>query len=226
MKHRIGSLAVAAASILGIVGSASAEHSRDARYIRFHEMQVVVTDARVTAVSNGVRAANTAIVGRGASITVQGTYNIAFSSNPADYTFCPSCFIQEYIAWSPAAASAGATPVNHGLWSGQNFAPGISSTSEGATSGVFTFTTTAPTTAGEYYISVGEGLDFGFNPAVTGQPGFDLSLGVVGSPVYNSFLISVVNAPPAPCAGDANGDGTVNFADISTVLANFGSACP
>lgn len=28
------------------------------------------------------------------------------------------------------------------------------------------------------------------------------------------------------CQGDANGDGVVNFADISAVLANFGSMCP
>ena len=26
--------------------------------------------------------------------------------------------------------------------------------------------------------------------------------------------------------GDANGDGTVNFADITTVLARWGEACP
>jgi hypothetical protein len=32
-------------------------------------------------------------------------------------------------------------------------------------------------------------------------------------------------APPF-CSGDANGDATVNFTDISTVLANFGAACP
>ena len=29
-----------------------------------------------------------------------------------------------------------------------------------------------------------------------------------------------------PCPGDANGDGQVNFADITAVLANFGVMCP
>jgi hypothetical protein len=31
---------------------------------------------------------------------------------------------------------------------------------------------------------------------------------------------------PPFCAGDANGDGIVSFADVTTVLANFGAICP
>ena len=33
-------------------------------------------------------------------------------------------------------------------------------------------------------------------------------------------------AAPAACPGDATGDGVVNFADLNTVLTNFGQACP
>jgi hypothetical protein len=32
--------------------------------------------------------------------------------------------------------------------------------------------------------------------------------------------------PPAPCPGDADGSRSVTFLDITTVLANFGNACP
>ncbi len=35
-----------------------------------------------------------------------------------------------------------------------------------------------------------------------------------------------INAPPPPCIGDANGSGTVDFADITAILANYGSAGP
>jgi hypothetical protein len=38
--------------------------------------------------------------------------------------------------------------------------------------------------------------------------------------------ISVTLLPPEPCPGDADGSRSVNFADITTVLANFGIACP
>jgi hypothetical protein len=31
---------------------------------------------------------------------------------------------------------------------------------------------------------------------------------------------------PAPCPGDANGNRAVNFADITSVLANFNLMCP
>jgi hypothetical protein len=36
----------------------------------------------------------------------------------------------------------------------------------------------------------------------------------------------VLAVPPAFCDGDANGDRTVTFADISAVLSNFGLSCP
>lgn len=39
-----------------------------------------------------------------------------------------------------------------------------------------------------------------------------------------SYVQDVLLAPP--CAGDANGDGAVNFADVTSVLANFGGAGP
>ncbi len=45
---------------------------------------------------------------------------------------------------------------------------------------------------------------------------------------YRRALIAdpVTPPPPGPCPGDANGDGVVNFADITSVLANFGTVYP
>ena len=41
----------------------------------------------------------------------------------------------------------------------------------------------------------------------------------------NPAVLSLV-APPAPCNGDANGNGIVNFADITEVLSSLGASCP
>lgn len=43
---------------------------------------------------------------------------------------------------------------------------------------------------------------------------------------FDNFRITDFYAPTPPCFGDANDDGTVNFADITATLANFGVACP
>ena len=42
-----------------------------------------------------------------------------------------------------------------------------------------------------------------------------------------SQIISVAFLLPPPCAGDANGDGSTNFADVTAILANWlASSCP
>ena len=50
------------------------------------------------------------------------------------------------------------------------------------------------------------------------------------SVIYHGWNIDdvVITAlvPLPNCTGDANGDGVVNFADLNTVLANFGSNGP
>lgn len=43
---------------------------------------------------------------------------------------------------------------------------------------------------------------------------------------FDNFRITGFYAQTPPCFGDANDDGTVNFADITATLANFGVACP
>lgn len=40
------------------------------------------------------------------------------------------------------------------------------------------------------------------------------------------FVAGHMIAAPATCPGDANGDGVVNFSDVTSVLGNFGNACP
>jgi hypothetical protein len=48
-----------------------------------------------------------------------------------------------------------------------------------------------------------------------------LSRGIGGTPGYATTVIDIL--PPPPCLGDANGDSMVTFADITTILANFGN---
>jgi hypothetical protein len=218
--------AVAAMVVLAAGSLASAQVSRDTVAIRWNDSQIQIVNAKVTAVSSGTAAGNVAIVPPGATITVQAQYNISFSANPLSYGACPSCFIQNYLAWFPSAVAQGASPANVGLWDGDNPGPGDFLTFDGATSGTAVFTTTVPSTPGEYYIGVGNGLDFGFNSGVTATGSYDLSVGVVGAPVYAAFLVNVTRTPVGPCVGDASGDGAVNFTDITSVLANFGLQCP
>jgi hypothetical protein len=218
-----------AACVLSVAASAQAQHAKNIVHINMHDAQVFFENARVVAVSGGVKAGNVAIVPPGASITVSASYRISISTNPASYTgpgSCPSCNIQQYVAWTPAAVSAGASPVNLMLWNGFNGDPTDFFTLEGAGSGTFTFTTTAPTVPGEYYISNGFGLDFGANPNVASGLGWDLSSGIAGPARFAAFMISVTSTPPAFCPGDSNGDGVVNFGDVTSVLANFGAFCP
>jgi hypothetical protein len=42
----------------------------------------------------------------------------------------------------------------------------------------------------------------------------------------NPVILTVTPAPLAPCTGDTDGNRTINFLDITTVLTNFGTACP
>jgi hypothetical protein len=44
--------------------------------------------------------------------------------------------------------------------------------------------------------------------------------------LYRSAAFSWGNLPPTPCTGDTDGNRTINFLDITTVLTNFGTACP
>lgn len=219
-----------AAAVCALVVAASSQAqtpalSRDTVNLDYPATQPLILNAKVVSVSSGVANGNTAVVGPGATITVRADYFIILSSNPVDYS-CPFCFVQHYLAWNPAAAAEGASPVNTLLWDGQALGPGSSNTFEGSLSGTVTFTTTAPTTRGDYYIGNTFGFDFGANPAKTALPGFDTSIGVVGPARFHAILISVTSFPPVPCSGDSNGDRVVNFGDITNVLANFGAMCP
>lgn len=219
-------MGMAAAALASIAGNASAQTARDVNYFRFHDVQIQVTAAEVTFVSSGAAVGNVAIVPPGATITVEANYIMFFSENPASYKFCSGCFIQNYLAWYPNAVTEGASPANVGFWNGQSTAPGSVFTNEGATTGRLIFTTTVPSTPGEYYIGVGETLDFVFQPGTTGGPGYDLSVPVVGGQQFASFLINVTRTPTSTCDGDADGNGVVNFSDIARTLAAFGTFCP
>ena len=51
-----------------------------------------------------------------------------------------------------------------------------------------------------------------------------LNTGEIG--IVNNFPVPVMPAAQAPCPGDNTGDGVINFADLNSVLTNFGNACP
>jgi hypothetical protein len=60
------------------------------------------------------------------------------------------------------------------------------------------------------------------NRAAPGTPSFILDRGALETHAG----AGAGSAAPTQCPGDADGDGTVRFLDITTVLANFGIACP
>lgn len=53
-----------------------------------------------------------------------------------------------------------------------------------------------------------------------------VSNGNIEASEYVLLDLSIFAPPPANCPGDANGDRTVNFSDITTVLASFGATPP
>jgi hypothetical protein len=63
--------------------------------------------------------------------------------------------------------------------------------------------------------------------AVTADSGaYDLLVTWSPCPTSRSEPAGVTVLPPPACFGDADGSRTVNFLDITTVLVNFGVACP
>jgi hypothetical protein len=79
----------------------------------------------------------------------------------------------------------------------------------------------------EFGISVSSAGDVnndGFADLIVGAPIDDNNGGDSGSAfVFRSLILP---APPTPCPGDADGNRSVTFLDITTVLANFGNTCP
>jgi hypothetical protein len=64
----------------------------------------------------------------------------------------------------------------------------------------------------------------GFDDLIVGAPTDDNKGGNFGS--ARVFFSVVLPAPPTPCPGDADNNGTVNFADITEVLTFWGQTCP
>lgn len=62
-----------------------------------------------------------------------------------------------------------------------------------------------------------------FRAASAGRYHFFVTEDVPSSSSYSLFLARI---PASFCPGDADGNGTVAFLDITTVLANFGNTCP
>jgi hypothetical protein len=73
---------------------------------------------------------------------------------------------------------------------------------------------------------VGDVNNDGFDDLIVGAPLNRISGADSGSARVFISAVSTCPAPPTPCPGDADGNRSVTFLDITTVLANFGTACP
>lgn len=95
-----------------------------------------------------------------------------------------------------------------------------------------TITPTAPIPAGNYTLTISDQVrDASTNQQLDGErtdpANFLVSPGALTFPTGNgaaggSTALAYGVAAPAPCVGDADNDGVVNFSDITSVLANFG----
>ncbi|MEB3334639.1 MAG: hypothetical protein VKP70_06615 [Cyanobacteriota bacterium] len=134
-----------------------------------------------TSVTSGSFSGNSATVTAGSQLSLGFDWNFgAFSAN---FTSCPYCIIQQYIAWIQPSQ-----PVN----SPAGFVSGIFSTFPDAQSGSFTWSTEAPLNPGVYYLGAGGRLDYKFNP---NQIGYFGALSDTGPDMQNALTAAQV-APP------------------------------
>jgi len=129
-----------------------------------------ISQPRFTAVSAGSFQQNDAVVAPGSGLNL--AFDWSFGGGSSNYDYCSGCVIQNYIAWiQPSQASNSSAGLrSDALWSDSV-----------AASGSFEWSTTAPTTAGTYFIGSAAGLDFQFYPNRQGEAGGLSSSGPYGS---------------------------------------------
>lgn len=107
------------------------------------------------------------------------------------------------------------------------FVAGFNITAAGANGSLhqhINFFLTSPASAGIYLLKIEVAAANIPSPSAPIYIVFNQNSPTAAHEAAYAYVEEVLLAPPAPpvCAGDANGDRTVNFADITSVLANFG----
>lgn len=130
-----------------------------------------IYNTSIPSTSSGFVSGDTAFVLPGATVTMTGDWQVGPVTN---VSYCPTCIIEEYVAWTGGAAANHAAPTNLGLWEGNDYyvnpSPGGDATfASGANP--FTFTTRAPAVDGEYYVGSGGSLDYQFDSWITAGGG-------------------------------------------------------
>lgn len=149
MTRTLSLTLIAAATVLTSASAFAVTAASSVDYGNIHGY-TTISNATIVSVSGGTFSGNEATVTPGATLTLNFDANIHFVN--ADY--CPGCIIQEYVAWDGTAIGNGASPRQLGLYSG-----GILSD---IGLGSFTWTTSAPTTPGEYFIGGASTLQYNY----------------------------------------------------------------
>jgi hypothetical protein len=90
--------------------------------------------------------------------------------------------------------------------------------------GVTALLTTTSDVAGELPASSTSGVTARFRAPARGTYYVFVDQTVADNTLF--YTIFMARIPASDCPGDADGNGTVAFLDITTVLANFGNVCP
>lgn len=178
-------------------------------------------NSTITAVGTGSFAGNDAFVQPGSTVSVQGNWQVGPVTDPS---YCPGCIIEMYVAWVAPAASNGAAPFNQGLWMGQTpfYNPNPSY------AGAYSWSPSAPTVEGEYFIGAGGTLDYVFQWwAQGGLGGLTSNTSVVGA----SYRVVVDGTAPditftGAGAYDLDDMVSVSCAATDTLSGVASATCP
>ncbi len=150
-----------------------------------------ISNARFTGVGDGNFSSNTAIVRPGSSLNL--SFDWSLGGNTSNYSYCPFCIIQSYVAWvQPSQAQD----------SSSGFFSGIVSSDSSARSGSYSWSTTAPSEGGTYYIGSAFSLEFDYLNNVPGRFGAPDSVGPYGT--VAPFKVRVDVPGPLPALGLAS----------------------
>lgn len=135
-----------------------------------------------------------------------------------------------------AAASAASGAVRTISISGLTFNPPMTTANPGDTItwvGLATFHSVVQTNASGVCTVQGGGFNSGAPPVAGGTFSWQVPATFTGTVFFkcgphcgSGMRGSIIVVAPPPCAGDADGNRSVNFADITSVLSNFNGAGP
>lgn len=150
-----------------------------------------ITNPRFTSVSDGVATGNTVIAGKDSSLSL--AFDWSFAGDTSDFSYCPGCIIQNYIAWIQPSQSTN---------SSSGFVSSVFSNPSSAQSGTYTWTTQAPSDPGTYYIASNFTLEYQYQDNVPGRFGGPTSSGPYGE--LAPFKVVVRVPGPLPLFGLAS----------------------